>query len=55
MSFLVPYSRDEQEHLATLDIEDTMEDPFGMMLPGHRHTDLFSSPPIAVIERWGFP
>jgi hypothetical protein len=54
MGVVVPHIGDEQEHLATLHVEGAMENAFGMMLPRHRDTDLFSEPPIAMIEWWGF-
>src|SRR5215813_1496267 len=52
MGVVVPHIGDEQEHLATLHVEGAMENAFGMRLSRHRDTDLFSAPPIAMIE-WG--
>src|SRR5262245_25748368 len=52
MGVLIPHIRNQQEHVATPDIEHTMEDTAGMMAP-HWNTDLLPTAPVTVIQRWG--
>jgi hypothetical protein len=53
MSCMVPHIRNAQAHLATADIEGTMEHAFGRMFPRYWDTHLCAWPPIAIRERWG--
>jgi hypothetical protein len=52
MGVLIPHIRNQQQYVATPDINHTMEDAAGMM-PTHRNTDLLPTAPVTVIQRWG--
>src|SRR5215475_1247702 len=52
MSVLIPPIRHPQEHVTTPDIDAPMEDATGM-IPPHWNTDLLSTAPVTVGQRWG--